>query len=138
MRSHVPCPVCGKDTHDLRSCPQLPIVKLADADAPLVGFRSWKRGKTRLRSYFKDVAWNAAGPTKAMCDLHAHHQAPALRCTCGMYACHSLRDAALHLHDPDFVAGAVLGWGRVFLHENGWRAEYAQVLCLTSIGAPRP
>ena len=135
------CALCGKDTHEMRRCPQLPIVKLGPVDAPIFGFRAWRarvaKGSVRLTSLYKDAPWNAPGTTNASCDLRTAHTAPSLRCTCGLYACYSLRDAAFHGSGDEVVFGAVLGWGLMFLHEDGWRAEHAQVLCFTSIGLPR-
>lgn len=135
------CAVCGKDTHQALRCPELPIVKLGDAGAPLVGFRAWRadvdRAPLRLLSLYKDAPWSAKGPNKAACDVGSPHEAPALRCTCGLYACHSLRDAALNATGDEIFFGAALGWGTVYLHDNGWRAQYAQLLCFTSIGLPR-
>lgn len=135
------CALCRKDTHQTLSCPQLPIVQLGRAGAPIVGFRAWRprlHGESlRLVSLYRDAPWNGNRPTTASCDIRSNHAAPALRCTCGLYACHSLRAAALYVDVTDVVFGAVLGWGRVYLHENGWRAQHAQVLCFTSIGLPR-
>ena len=135
------CSLCGSDSHSMLKCPQMPIVKLGTADAPIVGFRAWKprfaHGSVRLTSMYKDAPWNANRPTTASCDLRTEHTAPALRCTCGLYACYTLRDTALYVSEEDSVFGAVLGWGRVFLHADGWRAQRAQVLALTSLGKPR-
>jgi hypothetical protein len=95
------------------------------------------KDSARLLSPYKDMAWNAIGPTTATCDLQGRHHAPSLRCTCGLYACYSLRDAAPQALDEATVLGAVLGWGRAYLHANGWRAERAQPLCITYLGPPR-
>jgi hypothetical protein len=135
------CSLCGKDRHEMLQCPELPIVKLGTAAAPIVGFRCWKartaNGSVRLTSIYKDAPWNARGPNDAACDLGTQHTAPSLRCSCGLYACYSLREAAYRSIGDEIVFGAVLGWGRVYLHENGWRAQTAQVVCFTSIGLPR-
>ena len=123
------CSLCGKDTHGMLDCPQLPIVRLGRAEAPIVGFRCWKariaNGRVRLTSIYKDAPWDAHRPMEAACDLRTKHAAP------------SLRQAAFLGFGEEVVFGAVLGWGRVFLHENGWRAQAAQVVCFTSIGLPR-
>lgn len=135
------CSLCGKDTHAMLECPQLPIVRLGRADAPIVGFRCWKarltNGRVRLTSVYKDAPWDAHRPIDAVCDLRTKHAAPSLRCSCGLYACYSLREAVLQGFGAEVVFGAVIGWGRVFLHENGWRAQTAQVVCFTPIGLPR-
>ena len=132
------CELCGSDSHTMLKCPQLPIVRLGRAEAPIVGFRAWKprfaNGSVRLTSLYKDAPWNASRPTRAVCDFRYKHMAPALRCTCGLYACYTLRGAALNVDSEDAVFGATVGWGRIYLHENGWRAQHAQVLCLTSLG----
>ena len=135
------CGICRKDTHSTLNCPDLPIVRLGRTEAPIVGFRVWKtpprNGPFRLRSIHKDMAWNTRSVTTAQCDLRSKHTAPAMRCTCGLYASYSLRQAAAQGFGESTVVGAVLGWGRVYLHEDGWRAQHARVLCLTSIGAVR-
>jgi hypothetical protein len=65
----------------------------------------------------------ARGATIAACDLRTGHAAPSLRCVCGLYACYSLRRAAFQAAGDEAVFGAVIGWGRMFLHEDGSSVE---------------
>ncbi len=131
------CRICQERTHRTIDCPRLPILRGGDLDAPVVGFRAWKverrNGVVRLTSAYKDAAWNALQPTTAACDVGrgaGHGEAPALRCTCGLYAVYSFGAATTYAREDGVVHGAVLGWGRVYLHRDGWRAQHGQPICL--------
>ena len=73
------------------------------------------------------------------------HPAPAPDCGCGLYAYHDpgIRErdqmglgfarlaASLGGHElPVEIAGAVAAWGRIEIHEDGFRAERARVVAL--------
>ena len=53
------------------------------------------------------------------------HDAPHLKCTCGIYASKSLE----HLRRPGYqrslIYGQVLLWGTMVEHQRGWRSQYA-------------
>jgi hypothetical protein len=56
---------------------------------------------------------------------------PQVRCRCGLHAWHRLQTCADYEHGPWVsVSGAVLGWGRILMYREGWRAEIAQVVAL--------
>jgi hypothetical protein len=56
---------------------------------------------------------------------------PQARCRCGLHAWHSLQTCVDYERAPwASVSGAVLGWGRVLMYREGWRAEMAEVLAL--------
>ena len=65
-----------------------------------------------------------------------HVTVPNERHECGLYVLANLDEVATHVAPVhDVVVGAVLGWGKVVLHEDatgveGWRAQYAQVVAL--------
>lgn len=81
--------------------------------------------------------WRPGEPLEARCRLSefAHwrphrtnlrpHDAPHLKCTCGIYASKSLE----HLRRPGYqrslIYGQVLLWGTIVEHQRGWRAQYA-------------
>jgi hypothetical protein len=69
------------------------------------------------------------------------HDAPVQDCTCGLYAFHAIPPGWFTggLRAPTFNpaggiaggAGAVItAWGRIEVHHNGFRAEYAQIVAL--------
>lgn len=68
----------------------------------------------------------------------AEHLAPDEKCSCGIYATAQLEDlksGTLHLGiwgRQNYVLGIVEGYGKVILHDKGWRAERARIrqLCV--------
>lgn len=59
------------------------------------------------------------------------HSSPGVDCHCGFNAFHSFEK----LDESDYrniseVIGTVAGAGRVQLHRDGWRSEYAQIIAL--------
>jgi hypothetical protein len=94
---------------------------------PLIGYRRWRGspdGWLRPLSF-----WGALigplqpGPNAAFC-VHGCSRRGRLLCTCGFYAWSSPPTERLA------VQGVIAGWGRVTVHEHGWRAEKAQILAL--------
>jgi hypothetical protein len=66
-----------------------------------------------------------------------HTDAPRRDCSCGYYAFFTLKQLeqdinfVYHGRQPRYkVLGAVVGWGRILLCEDGWRSEYARPLAL--------
>ena len=56
------------------------------------------------------------------------HRPPEWACSCGIYAAGDLDRAvevAWRSRGGRWVFGLVAGWGRVLLHEHGWRSQYA-------------
>ncbi|MSO42494.1 MAG: hypothetical protein EXQ70_11515 [Solirubrobacterales bacterium] len=114
----------------------------------LHGLRAWSlespEGDFLLAGYF-GVTWEPGGePTVAEC--HANHdwiaegthEAPAHDCGCGLYGLHpepqhaaDVFESAPAAHGNAFgdslqIIGMIEGWGRVELHESGFRAQYAR------------
>lgn len=54
------------------------------------------------------------------------HSAPEPDCSCGWYARHQLPYKPLE----NLIWGAVAGWGKMEISQNGWRSQYAQILGL--------
>jgi hypothetical protein len=116
----------------------------------LYGLRAWPigvddRGDIRLGGY-AGRQWRRAGETTwAECvrtdrlpRLHAA-PAPAGECTCGLYVLHPYRAAdhiALRTFPGGFdVVGLVEAWGRVHVHAEGFRAQYAKPKAIALLGA---
>ena len=80
--------------------------------------------------------WRAGEPLEARCRLFefAHwrplrtnlrpHDAPHLKCTCGIYASKTL-DLRWPGYQRSLIYGQVLLWGTIVEHQRGWRAQYA-------------
>lgn len=122
----------------------------ADDDPPLLvgeihGLRRWslrlESGNLRLASPFNDFSWEPGGaPTVAACGagwLRRLHRSPGHRCGCGLYALHPSPKSAsevFRVEDghrlPAEIAGLVEAWGRVEVHETGFRAQFARPVAL--------
>ncbi|MGZ5318728.1 MAG: hypothetical protein ACXWZU_10655 [Actinomycetota bacterium] len=87
-------------------------------------------------------AWIPRRAAEARCGVPAlirgsrrPHEAPDLRCVCGIHASRALgdapRDAPAYPTPP--VAGTVALWGRVIEHERGWRAHFGYPSRLTLV-----
>ena len=98
---------------------------------PIVGFRQWRLSEGALWSLYGSVRWSTA-ELRAMCSRGRHDRslAPSKECSCGIYACHDPCPLMASAGTPDFVAGAVVVWGRVEVHATGMRAEHARIVGL--------
>jgi hypothetical protein len=106
-------------------------------DRTVRGWRTWKsesprRTPEQLRSFNGDVVW-PRGVLAAAC-LRGCRQIASSHCTCGIYAFNEAETVFQHFEDMFgtglLVVGEVAGWGRVSLHELGWRSEFATVQAL--------
>lgn len=114
-----------------------------DLIEPLVGWRVWHATEdasgTFLSSVFHRAVWPPGAPLVATCRCmrlrvwpfkRAVHDAPAVGCSCGIYAAGV---TIVRAYLPDEFAGTgalpVIGevslWGSVHEHERGWRATFA-------------
>ena len=67
---------------------------------------------------------------------------PAGECTCGLYLLHPCRATQSQFWEPLlaqslYVIGIAEAWGRVHVHEEGFRAQYARPIGLALLGASR-
>jgi hypothetical protein len=107
-------------------------VKIPDFISPVLAWRVWQLDAAGLRS-LNGEAWTPGRPLVAGCRVAgAHrtarlpHDAPQMRCTCGVYGSktlHHLRSTQYWLYGS--VHGEVLIWGSVVEHEQGFRAQFA-------------
>jgi len=125
---------------------ELPTV---DLDQPLIGFRAWtvhcnyrkeRLGPfsperniptgTVLRSVAMHHAWQT-GRSLAKCGVitKKRHKAPQVDCLCGFYA---FKDPLRARKYGAGAYGAVLLSGKVIEHGDGYRAQYARILCLVN------
>ena len=84
--------------------------------------------------------WHA-GANRARCSVsngpyssRERHEAPGPKCGCGLYAMHDgermVAGGLTSTYGKARVLGAVTAWGRLEVHADGFRAEYAQVVAL--------
>jgi hypothetical protein len=124
-------------------------------DPPLIagvihGVRVWHLQldgrQARLAAAVQGTGWVRGGrPTRARCLGAGAHAPPAGDCGCGLYALHpyAIESSASFFHFPGYhrgalwIAGLVEAWGRVEIHSEGFRAEYARPLALLVMGLPR-
>lgn len=111
-----------------------------------VGYRFWRPDNRWLVSPFCPTVWPQATRLKAACRDEpagspqgrrpkAHQQDPGAvppvpGCACGIYAYHDVATMQQALHEP-LIGGAVLCWGRITIHPEGIRAQFARPLALT-------
>ncbi|HET9849862.1 MAG TPA: hypothetical protein VFR68_15095 [Candidatus Dormibacteraeota bacterium] len=125
------------------------LVKPDDAQVrPILGFRVnrvqlvrrwWGKPSVVLRSmgpsgFIWDPGRNAAvcGFSRWRVVSRPRHSAPATGCSCGLYACHDLRQLLFpHVLANQVVLAAVAGTGIVRIHTLGWRAQYARIVALS-------
>jgi hypothetical protein len=115
--------------------------------APYLGFRHWHVVGDRLYSVgahpLDDVRCPSASGIVGRVEWPIDHlsalpcadgPAPALNCSCGIYATRTLRDpGSAWRSGPQYarhVIGAVALWGRVVEHESGYRAQHARPVAL--------
>jgi hypothetical protein len=116
-------------------------------------FRAWTLDGYRLRSANPAGGYWTAGVNHAECRRSSYapsplqmpwavpaggsrpsatHEAPDPKCHCGLYAWYEPRRLARFMAgDAELVYGVVLAWGRVEVHADGFRAEYAEPALLS-------
>lgn len=113
-------------------------------DTPLfseavVGYRRWRLDDWVLSPLNYSKPWRP-GVNKAVCqpgsymrtyssyggDIDSPHKAPHHGCHCGMNAFFEPKG----IREGGDVLGAVVGWGDLQVHPDGFRAEYAQIVAL--------
>jgi hypothetical protein len=122
-----------------------------DALTPAIGFRTWRietqaEADGWLVSPFYATCWPRSERLEAACRTKPaspmQHRlwrrpqpapecsAPAIGCGCGIYAYHDVQ-TMLGAIDQHMVGGAILCWGRLLIHPEGIRAEFARPLALS-------
>ena len=108
-----------------------------DLIEPVVGFRKWRVIRDHITSPYVPLRWDAP-VIRARCFpanrsllfgegwLEEPHDAPHPDCKCGVYAWHDPPRRG-RLPGPDDAFGIVSMWGRIEVHADGMRAEYARV-----------
>ena len=102
----------------------------------------WKRGQLVLSAAYQKTAWSpGTEPTKAACvgPYAAGHDAPSPGCSCGIYAIHPHRApdwdglVSTWSDGEPLLLGMIEAWGRVELHADGFRAEFARPNAIVSL-----
>jgi hypothetical protein len=117
----------------------------------VVGYRFWRvaqadDGLVLLPQNPRGEAWRKDGPTEASCHFYVDSprgrewhglEVPSRLCDCGLHAYYRHETAmwtavrtplAVEQRELSTVVGAVVGWGRVIPHKEGWRAQYARIV----------
>jgi hypothetical protein len=120
-----------------------------DLLSPVIGFRSWRIANGRLQSPYIPCRWEGRVMRAACYDanrvlvrgegwLDEPHCSPHPDCRCGIYAYHRPGPRS---YDGErwWCEGVIAAWGRVEVHADGLRAEYARVeaLGIPDVGDPR-
>ena len=114
--------------------------------SPAIGFRVWRIDEMltgpRLASPHRYAVWLPGVALKAECQDESgapavakpHRKQPELTppiedCMCGIYAYHEANQM-IEAITSRLVGGAVLAWGRLTIHQEGFRSEFARPLAL--------
>lgn len=114
--------------------------------SPAVAFRVWRVEELltgpQLTSPYREDLWSPGLALEARCKESsprrelpvAHREEPAApppvqACSCGIYAYHQV-GSMINDVASDLVGGAVLCWGRIVIHREGLRAQFARPLAL--------
>ncbi len=107
-----------------------------DLLAPVHAFRDWRISPEGLASPRTGDEWRGRVMT-AQCRprtpealIEAPHRAPGQDCSCGVHAYFRPNHETSRV-DYSGVTGVVTVWGHLAVHENGLRAEFAQVEALS-------
>jgi hypothetical protein len=127
-----------------RLFPKPPAPLWCDASGAVLGVRGWRitdgpKQGTRLRSLVGAAVQWPRGVMVAECRLRPSvcDRPAGSNCVCGIYAYKTTVDALRLLAERAQAVGLVRGWGRVAIHELGWRAEFVQPLWLCVVGRPQ-
>jgi hypothetical protein len=101
-------------------------VSAPDLTRKVVGFRAFDVVGGDLESTGQYTRW-MPGPNRARCLNDTSHAAPVKDCLCGLYAYHRPPEGWRTGELQGECAAAVTAWGRIEVHRDGFRAEYAQV-----------
>ena len=94
-------------------------------DQPVIGFRVWRIDGEDLVAVGGE-RW-PVGDNVAACRRNPRHAPPESACGCGIYALHEPIDQAIW---PGHVIGAVVAWGSLQVHLDGFRAQYARPIAI--------
>ena len=119
-----------------------------DLAAEVVAFRSWRLAGERLMSPFISCRWQGRemhatcfdanrGLTRGVGWLDEPHRSPHADCQCGIYAYHTPGPRSW-FGEAYWCEGVVSAWGRLVVHQDGFRAEHARVEALAAPGGMRP
>jgi hypothetical protein len=111
-----------------------------DLAAPVVGFRSWRVANGRLQSPYVPCRWDGPemhaecrdanrGLQRGRGWLAAPHDSPHPDCQCGIYAYHR-PGPRTWFGEVWWCEGVITAWGRIEVHGQGIRAEFARVRAL--------
>jgi hypothetical protein len=111
-----------------------------DLSAAVVAYRSWRLAGQRLMSPFIPCRWQDRVMhatcydanrrlTRGVGWLEEPHESPHEACQCGIYAYHTPGPRSW-FGEAYWCEGVVSAWGRVVVHQDGFRAEHARVEAL--------
>jgi hypothetical protein len=108
-----------------------------DLARAVVAFRSWRLAGERLMSPFIPCRWEGREMHAACYDANRRlqrgvgwlaepHESPHEACQCGIYAYHAPGPHSW-FGEAYWCEGVVSAWGRIVVHDDGFRAEHARV-----------
>jgi hypothetical protein len=116
------------------------VTSAPDLAAPVVAFRSWRLAGARLMSPFIPCRWQDRVMhatcfdanrtlTRGVGWLDEPHASPHEACQCGIYGYYTPGPRSW-FGEAYWCEGVVSAWGRLVVHNDGFRAEHARVEAL--------
>lgn len=112
------------------------MTSVPDYISPILSYRVWQWDVAGLRSLNGEL-WHPGIPLEAKCRLcefalcrnrngavRSLHNAPHMKCTCGIYASKNLEHLREYGYERSRIHGQVSLWGTMVEHQHGWRAQY--------------
>lgn len=111
-------------------------VVVPDIAGTFVGWRCWGLARTEhgiMLASHGGTIWPTDRPLQAACGSGKDHDAPASKCTCGVYALTEHDGFPYYAYDgPSYaVFGQVHLWGEIVKGTKGFRAQYGYPKALT-------
>lgn len=96
----------------------------------VVGYRAWNLHGGQIKPIGAgDDVWKGGLEVRASCKNGGLHVSPDSECECGLYAWHDFERVKAGVNEAQ-VYGAVQAWGRIEVHQEGFRSEYMQPVML--------
>lgn len=100
-----------------------------ESDEPIIAWRAWGLKYPLMLVSMNGVEWHSDRRTVARCSQQNAELPPHKQCTCGLYAART-REWLMRQYGHTSILGEVELTGKIFIHEEGYRAQEMKVKSL--------